>query len=99
MERLAIVAHLKSGAEQRAAELVAKGPPFDPADSGLESHVVYLSAGEVVFVFEGPKVEWIVEELIDEPFKWPVTAALDAWRPLVEGNPRIARPAYVWHAP
>ncbi|MEX0815816.1 MAG: hypothetical protein WD027_00075 [Gaiellales bacterium] len=98
MERLAIVAHLKSGAEQRAAELVAAGPPFDPAEKGLAGHVVYLSAGEVIFVFEGSNVEWIVEELIDEPFQWPVNAALDAWRPLVEGVPRIARPAYVWHA-
>jgi hypothetical protein len=98
VERLAIVAHLKSGAEQRARELVAKGPPFDPSEKGLAGHVVYIAADEVVFVFEGPNVEWIVEELIDEPFQWPVTAALDAWRPLVEGVPRIARPAYVWQA-
>ena len=23
-------------------------------------------------------------------------SALEAWRPLIEGDPRIARPAYVW---
>src|SRR5215207_3408715 len=98
MDRVAIVAHLKDGVEQRAAGLVAKGPPFDPAEKGLAGHVVYLSASEVVFVFEGSGVEWILEELIDEPFQWPVSAALDEWRPLVEGVPRIARPAYVWQA-
>jgi hypothetical protein len=99
MEKLAIVARLKSGTESRAAELIAKGPPFDPAESGLTRHAVYLSAGEVVFVFEGHDVEWIVDRMIDEPFRWPVTDALDAWRPLVEGQPRIARSAYTWQGP
>jgi hypothetical protein len=96
MDQLAIVARLKSGAESRAAELLAKGAPFDAEESGLDSHAVYLSAGEVVFVFEGPEVESIVDSLISEPFHWPLLHALDEWRPLVEGNPRIARPAYTW---
>jgi hypothetical protein len=96
MEQLAIVARLKPGAESRAAALIEKGPPFDPAESGLDRHAVYLSAGEVVFVFEAREVEWIVEELVDDPFRWLAAEALDEWRPLVDGEPRIARPAYVW---
>lgn len=98
MEQLAIVARLKSGTEPQAVELIAKGPPFDPAESGLTRHAVYLSSGEVVFVFEGHEVEWIVDGMIDEPFRWSVSEALDAWRPLVEGQPRIARPAFTWEA-
>ncbi len=98
MEQLAIVARLKSGTEPKAAELISKGPPFDPAGSGLTRHAVYLSSREVVFVFEGHEVEWIVDGMIDEPFRWLVSEALDAWRPLVEGQPRIARPAYSWKA-
>ena len=96
MEQIAIVARLKSGAEQRAAELIAKGPPFEPQSSHLDRHRVFLSTGEVVFVFEGPQVEWFVEELVDDPFRWLAADALEDWRPLVEGEPRIARPAYVW---
>jgi len=96
MKQLAITARLKSGAEPCAAELIAKGPPFDPAESGLSRHAVYLSAGEVVFVFEGPEVEWIVDGMIQNPFEWVVPAAFEAWRPLLEGQPRIARPAYAW---
>lgn len=96
MEHLAIVARLKSGAELRAAELIAKGPPFNPEATGLDRHTVYLSAGEVVFVFEGREVEWVVEELVDDPFQWLAADALEEWRPLVEGDPRIARPAYTW---
>jgi hypothetical protein len=96
MEQIAIVARLKSGAEPRAAELIAKGPPFEPGGSGLERHTVYLSAAEVLFIFEGEEVEWIVDSLVDEPFHWDLLAALDEWRPLLEDNPRIARPAYSW---
>jgi hypothetical protein len=96
MEQIAITARLKEGAEPRAAELIEHGPPFDPSTSGFDRHTVYLSADEVVFVFEGREVEWIVDALVDEPFHWPVLSALDEWRPLLEGNPRIARPAYAW---
>lgn len=98
MERIAIVASLKSGTEERARELLANGPPFDPADAGLTRHVVFISAGEVVFVFEGPEVEWRVDELIDAPFQTQVSSALDEWRKIVADPPRIARPAYDWSA-
>jgi hypothetical protein len=98
MEQLALVARLKSGAEPLAAALIEKGPPFDPAEAGLTRHEVYLSAGEIVFVFEGHEVEWIVDGMVENPFRWRVTEAMDAWRPLVESQPRIARAAYVWRA-
>jgi len=96
VERLALIARLKPGTEERAAALVADGPPFDPGERGLSRHVVYLSAGEVVFVFEGDEVEWIVEEMVHEPAGRSVASALDAWRDLVDGPPRIARSAYDW---
>lgn len=84
---------------QARSELIAKGPPFDPAESDLTRHAVYLSASEVVFVFEGHEVEWIVDGMIENPFRWRVSEALEAWRPLVDGQPRIARAAWTWKAP
>jgi hypothetical protein len=96
VDRVAVVARLKEGCAERAAELVANGPPFDPADVGLDRHVVYISGEEIVFVFEGREVEWIVDDLVTTPFQWPLMAAFDAWRPLVDGSPRLARPAYAW---
>ena len=96
MEQLAIVARLKQDAEPRAADLIAKGPPFDPSESGFDRHTVYLSADEVVFVFEGHQVEWSVDSLVDEPFHWLLSDALEEWRPLLDGQPRIARPVYSW---
>ncbi|MGN6431315.1 MAG: hypothetical protein ACTHNB_11395 [Gaiellaceae bacterium] len=96
MERVAIIAHLKEGSEQRAAELVAAGPPFDLAATGIVRHSIYISASEAVFVFEGREVEWIVDELIDEPFHYELQRALDQWREIVEGQPRVARERYGW---
>jgi hypothetical protein len=96
IRHVAIVARLKNGTQQEAADLIAKGPPFDPGERGLERHVVYLSADEVVFVFEGPEVDVVLDDLIESPFEPRVAATLEHWRPLIEGNPRIARPAYEW---
>jgi hypothetical protein len=93
---IAIVARLKDGCEPQAAELLAKGPPFDPGTRGFDRHTAYLSAGEVVFVFEGSEVDVALDELVDDPFQWELISALDSWRPLISGNPRIARPAYEW---
>jgi len=96
MERVAIIARLKEGQEQRACELVGAGPPFDLADAGIVRHNIYISASDVVFVFEGHQVEWIVDQLIDEPFHYELQRALDQWRDIVDGRPRIARERFGW---
>ena len=96
MERVAIVADLKEGSQSRAAELIAKGPPFDLAETGLVRNSVYLSGNEVVFVFEAHQVEWIVDDLIDEPFHYELQDALEEWRAIVDGPPRIARERFGW---
>jgi hypothetical protein len=96
MERLAIVAHLKKGSEHRASELIARGAPFDLAETGIVRHCIYLSASEVVFVFEGHEIEWMIDGLIDEPFHYELQRALDEWRLIIEGRPRIARERFAW---
>jgi hypothetical protein len=57
MEPVAIIARLKEGSEPRAAELVAAGPPLDPAETGILRHSIYISSSEAVFVFEGHEVQ------------------------------------------
>jgi hypothetical protein len=96
MERVAIIARLKPGAEERAGKLLTAGPPFDLSASGIERQSVFLSAGEVVFIFEGHEVEWIVDDLIDGPFHYELQRALDDWRSIVDGPPRIAREQFAW---
>jgi hypothetical protein len=96
MERIAIVARLKPGTAEQARKLVADGPPFDLGASGIDRHSVFVSAGEVVFVFEGHQVEWIVDELIDAPFHYELQRTLNSWRAIIDGPPRIARQQFGW---
>jgi hypothetical protein len=49
-----------------------------------------------VFVFEGDEVEWIVDQLIDEPFHYDLQRALDRWREIVDGKPHVARERFGW---
>jgi hypothetical protein len=93
VQRLAVIARLKPDTSAQAAALLAGGPPFDPAAAGLERHTVYLSHAEAVFVFEGPEVEWVVDAIIDDPFR---PSAFGAWQDLLDGPPRLAHPEYAW---
>ena len=93
MERLLIVARLKDGAHQEAELLLAQGPPFEPGDLRFDRHAVYLTATEVVFLFEAHEVEWIVSELVDDPV---LATAFGPWRELLDGPPRLAHERYFW---
>jgi hypothetical protein len=93
--QVAVVARLREGAEARARELVAEGPPFDPREMGFDRLAVYLSPGEVIFHFEGKgaaqKLAGVVDDMV-------VSASFGAWAPLLEGTPRLAHESYFWEA-
>jgi hypothetical protein len=91
-ERLAFVIPLKHGAKPKAESLLAQGPPFDPADLGLESHEVFLTEQEAVFVFEGVPSVLLNRSAEDET----IWTAAEAWEPLVEGSVRFAERAFAW---
>jgi hypothetical protein len=93
MNRLMIVARLREGLHEEAERLLSAGPPFDPEEHGLHRHAAYLTAGEVVFLFEAPEVEWIVNDLVDDPF---LSTALAPWKKVVDGTPRIAHERFYW---
>jgi hypothetical protein len=93
MNRLMIVAQLTKGSHDEAETLLREGPPFDPEALGLHRHAAYLTADEVVFVFEAPEVEWIVNELIDDP---SLSRLVGRWDRLVAGLPRIAHECFYW---
>ena len=91
--RLAVLAHLKPGVEEKAAELVASGPPFDPREVGFDRHLVFLSGDQVVFVFEGGRLDQLLQSAVKDARKM---GALRHWEPLLDGLPRIAKEAYSW---
>ena len=96
MERMAIVASFEPEQSEQVKELLAEGPPYDLAESTLDRHAVYLSPREVVFVFEGPDVEWQVDDLRDDFFRPGVRSAVADWQKLVDGKPRLAHPVFAW---
>jgi hypothetical protein len=93
MNRLMIVARLRSDKHDEAEALLRKGPPFDPEEAGLHRHAAYLTHGEVVFFFEAPEVEWIVNDIVDDPV---LSTAFGPWRAIVDGPPRIAHERFCW---
>ena len=97
MHSVAIIARLKTGAEQQATELLAQGPPFDPDEIGLQRHVAYVCGDEVVFVFEGSSPEG---EMLTLSAEDPTIArAAEAWAECLNGRPRLARSAFSWKRP
>jgi hypothetical protein len=93
MDRLVIVARLQPGKHEDAERLLRHGPPFDPEELGMHRHAVYLTANEVVFLFEAPEVEWIVNDIVDDPV---LSTAFAPWRAIVEGAPRLAHEHFHW---
>ena len=90
--RAIVVLPLTEGALERARELAAKGPPFDPAATGLTRHRLLLTSHEAIFEFEAAN-DGVLEALLGQVDLW---AAAAAWRDLVGGPPRLAEVAYAW---
>jgi hypothetical protein len=93
--RLVVTLKLRKGLQERAAKLIAAGPPFDPADLGLARQAVYLGNDLVIFAFEGKDVEERVRMVIDDPVR---SASFAAWVPLLAGRPALAYEVYYWEA-
>jgi hypothetical protein len=94
-ERVAVVAKLLPGSRERAAEILAEGPPYGLALAGFRRHSVFLAGESVIFVFEGTRIEGLVRELVDDP---TVSAAFSVWGPLLDGTPALAREEFYWEA-
>jgi hypothetical protein len=94
-ERVAVLATLRPGSRERAAEILAKGAPYGLALAGFRRHSVFLAEEAVVFVFEGPGIEGLVRDLVNDPSR---SAAFSIWAPLLEGTPVLAREEFYWDA-
>jgi hypothetical protein len=93
---LAVRVTLKEGCLGRARELLAKGPPLDPASLGLSRHEVYLRESEAVFVFRGSDARARVSKALAHPAVW--RAGL-AWQRCFAAAPQIIDAAEVWLDP
>ncbi len=91
--RVVVVVPIKRGARERARQLIAAGPPFDPESIPLEHHRVFVTDREVIFLFEGEDVRRAVEQLVRRPGIWKAAVA---WKECLAGPPRVADEAYSW---
>jgi hypothetical protein len=87
-----VVLPLANGGLERARELAAEGPPFDPEETALVRHQLLLTPSEAIFVFE-VESEAALETLLGRLDLWPAAAK---WREIVSGPPRLAEAAYAW---
>jgi hypothetical protein len=88
-EQVAVIVPLRKGCAAKARELVAAGPPFDPALLGLSRHEVFVSEREAVFVFTGAHIREKLGRATRNPTLW--VAGL-AWTACVAGRPRLTNP-------
>jgi hypothetical protein len=91
--RVAVVAKLLPGSRERATQILAEGAPYGLALAGFRRHSVLLAEDAVVFVFEGPGIEGLVRDLVNDPTR---SAAFSVWAPLLEGTPELAREEFYW---
>jgi hypothetical protein len=92
-ERVVVVAGVKEGMRGRLQALIAEGPPFDVATSGLSRHEVLLAEDSVVFLFQGPQITATIERLMQAPELWQEAPG---WEACLAGPPQLAEVAYAW---
>jgi hypothetical protein len=90
-----VIVPLREGSIDRVRELVAQGPPFDPAGTSLTRHEVFLTPREAVFVFEAEREDGL-RALLGHLDIWVAAAP---WGEHVAGTPRVADLAYAWERP
>ena len=88
-----VVVPLRKGAHDEARRLVEHGPPFDLEGTRFESHAVYLTREEAVFVFDAPGAPATLELAAENPRLWRAAAE---WQKLMDGRPRTADTVYTW---
>ncbi|HEX5469975.1 MAG TPA: hypothetical protein VFW80_13110 [Gaiellaceae bacterium] len=94
-QRVAVVATLLPGSRDRAAEIIAEGPPYGLRLAGFRGHSVFLADEVVVFVFEGADIEGLLSDLVNDRTR---SAAFAVWAPLLQGTPVLAREEFYWQA-
>ena len=92
---IAVVVPLTDGRCDVVREFVEEGPPFEPSEIGLESHKVFLTDREAIFVFETEEGVKALDRILAEPELWDV---ISSWEHCLSEPPRLATAVYEWPA-
>jgi hypothetical protein len=89
MDRVVLVARLRPAARERARELLAQ----ERANGDFERKAIFMSEGEIVFLFEGPDTDESLRAIFNNPVR---SSELGPWLPLFDGPLHRAAEVYFW---
>ena len=96
MHRFVVSVRIQPGSADEVRAILAEGPPFDLAETRLERHEVFLSNGELTFVFEGPGADEEASRLLATPSVLGQASRLGAH---FDGAPRVPEEVFSWERP
>jgi hypothetical protein len=95
LRKVVIVLPLAEGMRETARAFLSEGPPFDLAETGIDTHEVLLTDSEVVFVFGTPQGPATLERILSHEDFWSVVGS---WERIAGGPPQLAETAFDWRA-
>ena len=96
MRHFLITARIRRGSADAVRKILAEGPPYDLAETGLERHRVFLAGNELVFLFEGPHAEEEAARLLRRPDVLGQAGRLGVH---LAGAPRTPEEVFSWVRP
>jgi hypothetical protein len=90
MDRVVLVARLRSDARDRARELLAQEPAVDPA---FDRAAIFMSESEIIFFLEGRDAGESVNAILNDPVS---STGISPWLPLFDGPLHSAPEMYYW---
>jgi hypothetical protein len=93
LSKIVVVVPLAPGTRELARAALAEGPPFDPAQVGLDAHEVLLTDAEAIFVFGLSQGADSLDRILASEEFWSV---VPWWEDVAAGRPRLGVIAYQW---
>ena len=93
MDRVVLVASLKSGGRERARELLAEKPNPPTVDPAFDREAIFMSEREIIFVLEGRDTDESIRAILNDPVS---STSISPWLPLFDGPLHWAREVYFW---
>jgi hypothetical protein len=89
MDRVVLVARLKSGGREGARELLAR----EPISHAFDRVAIFMSESEVIFFLEGRNADETIRAILNDPVG---STAISSWLPLFDGPLHGAPEVHFW---
>ncbi len=93
MDRVVLLARLRTDGRERARELLARDPSSHAAEPAFDRVAIFMSEAEVIFFFEGRDADESIRAIFNDPVS---STAISPWLPLFDGPLHRAPEVYFW---